>query len=558
MRRVRRVGRIHPGGIVVIVASALVMAACGSSDADTATGPPPAAADGAAGADAGLDAELAPADDAGAVLAAYVAAWEAGDWPAIQSLVSDPSLGADAIHRNVAESLGVVSTSIEVLDDPDAAGLDGSDLDSATIRLDVTVELDQIGPWTYPTEVTLVRTGDELGRVVEPGDGPPGAHRRSSPRRRAAVAAARRHRGRRWHGVARRPARWCRSASNPSASPIGRHSSTTSRPSSAPTPMTSPPPSMRPACSPTGSSRSPCSTTRSNRSPGQRSRASMVWSCRETDQRLGPSRSWARQVLGETGPITAELLADWGPPYRQGDIVGLSGLELAYERALAGSPRGDVRVVDRDGELVAVLQRLRGAEPVDVVTTLDPAVQNAAEAAFAGVTEPAALVAIDAASGEVRAVVSRPAGDFGRAFGGAYPPGSTFKIITAAAAIAAGASPASPAPCPAQDPARRSAVHQRRWGLVGLGGPGLVVRGVVQHGLRRPGSGPGRRRPGRRRSGFRRRCRVRHRLGCDRRQPPRPCRRRGARRPSHRAGARHRQPTRDGVHRRCGGGRVLA
>jgi cell division protein FtsI/penicillin-binding protein 2 len=86
-----------------------------------------------------------------------------------------------------------------------------------------------------------------------------------------------------------------------------------------------------------------------------------------------------------------------------------------------------------------------------VRTTLDPRIQAAAEQALAGVTQPAALVAIDAATGDVRAVVSRPLTEpLDRALAGQYPPGSTFKVITSAALIAAGTKPETPVACPPQ------------------------------------------------------------------------------------------------------------
>jgi cell division protein FtsI/penicillin-binding protein 2 len=173
---------------------------------------------------------------------------------------------------------------------------------------------------------------------------------------------------------------------------------------------------------------------------------------RRSRGRVGPSTggvdALARHVVGAVGEVTAERLHELGTPYQVGDIVGQSGIEQAFERPLAGTPSGDVHVVDATGHTGAVLHRFAGSAAQNVTTTLDGHVQTAAEHALAGVARPAALVAIDAATGEVRAVVSRPADQtFDRALAGRYPPGSTAKIVTTAALLGSGTTPTTPVQC---------------------------------------------------------------------------------------------------------------
>jgi cell division protein FtsI/penicillin-binding protein 2 len=167
--------------------------------------------------------------------------------------------------------------------------------------------------------------------------------------------------------------------------------------------------------------------------------------------RLAPSDGFAAQVLGRVGEVTAERLAELGLPYVVGDRVGLSGLEGAFERRLAGAPSGEVQLQDMGGGAVQVLHRFEGTRPEPVKVTLDRVTQAAAEQALAGVSQPAAVVAVDAATGDVRAVASRPLSEeFNRALAGRYPPGSTFKVVTAAALVSGGLRPDETVPCPAE------------------------------------------------------------------------------------------------------------
>jgi cell division protein FtsI/penicillin-binding protein 2 len=94
-----------------------------------------------------------------------------------------------------------------------------------------------------------------------------------------------------------------------------------------------------------------------------------------------------------------------------------------------------------------VLQRFAGKEGRPVETTLDAALQRAGERALAGVGKPSALVAVRPSTGELLAVVNAPA-EYNRALLGRYPPGSTFKVVTAEALLAGGLRPGDQVNCP--------------------------------------------------------------------------------------------------------------
>jgi cell division protein FtsI/penicillin-binding protein 2 len=163
----------------------------------------------------------------------------------------------------------------------------------------------------------------------------------------------------------------------------------------------------------------------------------------------------AALLVGRVADATAEDLKELGAPYQPGDRVGHGGFEQAFERQLAGTPGGEVRVVAQPpGQDVAAGQVLHTfpAKPGSPVhTTVDPRVQRAAERALTGVRQPAALVAVKPSTGEVRAVVNWPlGGSFNRALLGRYPPGSTFKVVTAAALLGGGLRPDDRVTCPQQ------------------------------------------------------------------------------------------------------------
>ena len=149
-------------------------------------------------------------------------------------------------------------------------------------------------------------------------------------------------------------------------------------------------------------------------------------------------------------PFGAQLAQSVGYLSRR---YGSSGIEAAFDHALvpaesSGDPLGQLQ------SLVAALQgRSAAARGADVVTTIVPPVQKVL---YAGLSryDRAAGVVLDPRSGEVLALASVPSYDpnafdalfpqlradgasplLDRALDGLYPPGSTFKIVTASAAL---------------------------------------------------------------------------------------------------------------------------
>lgn len=140
------------------------------------------------------------------------------------------------------------------------------------------------------------------------------------------------------------------------------------------------------------------------------------------------------------------------------DNVGVSGVELAYDTILRGKPGFAVMLRDGRGAVRSALgvPNLQPANGADVVTTLDMRLQQIAGYELQrGIAEAQAVsgmvIALDPATGEIRAVCSSPSYEPNSPAGGSpetstrirclsdvYEPGSTFKIVAAAASLEEG------------------------------------------------------------------------------------------------------------------------
>jgi hypothetical protein len=126
----------------------------------------------------------------------------------------------------------------------------------------------------------------------------------------------------------------------------------------------------------------------------------------------------AGAVGAPTTPAEQRSLDERGFP--PGSAIGLNGLERALEPRVAGTPGG---TLSAGGRTLASTQP-RGAGTVRTTIALD--IQEAAVTALGG--RFGGIAALDPRTGEVRALA-------GIAFSAPQPPGSTFKIVTAAAAL---------------------------------------------------------------------------------------------------------------------------
>jgi len=171
----------------------------------------------------------------------------------------------------------------------------------------------------------------------------------------------------------------------------------------------------------------------------------------ETVHERVPASPGLDDLVGSVGPVTAQQLTALGAPYTAQSDVGQSGLELAYQKQLAGQPGATVTAVSAAGATLGTVATLRPTPGRPVRTSIDPVVENDAAKALADVRKHAALVALNASTGQVLALVTTlGTGGFDLALDGAFPPGSSFKVVTSTALIEHGLTPASPASCPSQ------------------------------------------------------------------------------------------------------------
>jgi penicillin-binding protein 2 len=146
-----------------------------------------------------------------------------------------------------------------------------------------------------------------------------------------------------------------------------------------------------------------------------------------------------------------------------GDRVGQAGIELEYDRFLRGI-NGAARVeVDANGNLTDTLRRREPKQGSQLRLSIDLDVQRVAQQALAGGTGRGAVAVMNVDNGEVLALGSQPSFDpniftkplsqkrlnalssealgkplFNRAIQAGYPTGSTFKLVTATAALESG------------------------------------------------------------------------------------------------------------------------
>jgi cell division protein FtsI/penicillin-binding protein 2 len=126
-------------------------------------------------------------------------------------------------------------------------------------------------------------------------------------------------------------------------------------------------------------------------------------------------------------------------------------VRTAVEAQITGKTGWKVVTLDAAGAEVDTLHETPPTPGTTVATTLSQPVQAAAEGAVESVQQQAMIVALQPSTGEVLAVAQNAAADAAGpiALIGRYPPGSTFKVVTATAALQAGAvNVDSPVPCP--------------------------------------------------------------------------------------------------------------
>ncbi|WP_433353463.1 penicillin-binding transpeptidase domain-containing protein [Microtetraspora malaysiensis] len=155
-----------------------------------------------------------------------------------------------------------------------------------------------------------------------------------------------------------------------------------------------------------------------------------------------------KDIVGRVAAITPEAEQQLGGPQRAGDTVGRDGLQKAYQDQLTGSTETKVVILDSSGKPVKELKAWPGRANTSVRTTIDSGLQAAGDSAVAA-SQQVALVALQASTGEIRAVSTQGMNQQKDALAGRFPAGTTFSIIAADALLKNGFDPKQKVPCSA-------------------------------------------------------------------------------------------------------------
>jgi penicillin-binding protein 2 len=174
----------------------------------------------------------------------------------------------------------------------------------------------------------------------------------------------------------------------------------------------------------------------------------------------------ASHTLGYLGEISkAKMESHVDTTYKQGDIVGKNGLENIYESLLRGQKGYKEVEVDVSGRELKTLRKLPPESGNNLVLTLDVKIQEELEKLMTRTAEQnmnGSAVVMKVQTGEIIAITSKPSFDpnkfaagisplhwnelvsnewhplQNRSIHGQYPPGSTYKIVTALAGLEEG------------------------------------------------------------------------------------------------------------------------
>jgi len=177
-------------------------------------------------------------------------------------------------------------------------------------------------------------------------------------------------------------------------------------------------------------------------------------------RRRYPSGGFLAHAIGYVGEVGPQQLGEGSGKYRPGDVVGRTGLEREYNDVLMGTDGNRRVMVDSMGRVVHTLDDTDATPGQPIELTIDYDLQAIAEADLAG--KEGAIIALNPQTGEVLAMVSRPAPDpndfavripveewreleddpqkplLDRTIQAQLAPGSVFKIVVATAMLETG------------------------------------------------------------------------------------------------------------------------